>query len=103
MLYIKYKNVYFIGTFIIKTLLTISIIINTFIVLLRIRLQSRILIYIGSISYEIYLVHSFIMTLLIDVQLPSFEWIAMICVITVIFAIILNFIDKKFIYALKKV
>ena len=93
-MYVKYKNVYFIGTFIIKALLTISIIINTFLVLLKIRLQSRILLYIGNISYEIYLLHYYIMNLLMNVNLLSYVWIIMICIITIIAASILKNIDN---------
>lgn len=55
--YLKYKTVYFYGEYLLKIVLGFAIIVLLLLVTIGREYKNRIVIYIGSISYEIYLLH----------------------------------------------
>ena len=101
-LYLKYKEIYMLGTWLLKTILGINLLLLLTILLNNIEINSKILQYIGGISYEMYLIHGIINTLLINVNIPSVLWILLVIILTIISATVLKFIDNKLIKLIKK-
>ena len=100
-IYIKYKTVYLLSTYVLRAILAINIILFLTIIFNKIEIKSKIIRYIGNISYEIYLMHGIVITLLLNVNIPSVIWVLLTLVITIITASILNTIDKKIIEQIK--
>ncbi len=100
-LYIKYKDVYIIGTWILRVALSMNLIVLLSLILNKIKIGNRVQEYIGSISYEIYLMHTIIITLLSPLDVSSGLWIILTILITILSASIINFIDKKIIKLIK--
>lgn len=100
-LYIKCKNLYMIGTWCLKTLLSISLVLLLTFMLNRIKIGNKMLQYIGSISYEIYLLHTTCMTIIYDIRLPSGLWIILAILLTIFIASLVKFIDSKIIKFIK--
>ncbi len=100
-LYLKYKEIYMIGTWLIKTMLGASLVILLVIILNKITIKSALLSYIGNISYEIYLLHNIIINLLINVNIMSALWILLVIMLSILSAMAMNYIDNKIIKRIK--
>ena len=89
LLYLKFKTVVFIGEYLIRAILGIAIITLIFTVTYRLKVGNRISILLGKISYEVYLLHGFIICILslAGDKLSSGWFICMTILITVLIAI----------------
>ena len=101
--YVKYKEIYMIGTYLLRTILGINIILFLTGILNRISIDSVILKGIGNISYEIFLMHEIVIKLLFNINIPSVLWILLVILLTIVSAFIINYIDKKLIKMIKTV
>ena len=102
--YIKYKEVYMIGTWILRTILSMNLILLLIIILNNVIIKSKVLDYIGKISYEIYLMHGLSISILekyLNVNIPSFWWIMLVIILTIIGASIVKAIDSRIIKFIK--
>ena len=93
-LYLKFKNIVLIS-YIVKILLGVSII--SFIICLfrKIKIYNKILLFLGKISFEIYLLHDMIMTKFIWLNVSSGIYIVITLIVTIIAATLMNYIDSK--------
>ena len=101
-LYLKYKEIYMIGTWLLRVVLGLSVISTVYFLLNKIEIEGKIIKYIGNISYEIFLVHTIAMSLIAKVNIPSSFWITLTFIITIVLATILKFIDTKIIKLIRK-
>lgn len=63
-MYLKYKTIFFLGEYLLRAVLGIALILLLFTVMYKIRLGNRINILLGGISYEVYLIHGFVICIL---------------------------------------
>lgn len=68
-LYLKFKNIFIIGDYFVRIILDIAIIILIIQLLKIIKFRNKIINFIGSISYEIYLLHRRIFKILVNLDL----------------------------------
>ena len=102
LLYIKYKDLYILGTWFIRTALGITIISFMTIILNKIEIKNKILKGIGNISYEVYLLHGVIMKIIPKtIGLVSGQYIILVFILTFISAALLKFVDTKIINFIK--
>ena len=102
LLYLRYKDVYMIGTWCLKTILGISIISFMTIILNKIEIKNNILKAIGNISYEVYLLCGIIMrNIFKNVDLISGQYILLVFIVTFISAALLKLLDSKIIHFIK--
>lgn len=102
-LYLKYKEIWLIGEYFIKIILGISIIWFICQVTQKIKINNKILSFLGNISYEVYLLHGLVISLLLKTTINSsdiFIWLTIIG--TILSASILNRLDKAIINKIKK-
>ena len=102
-LYLKYKEIWLIGEYFIKIILGISIIWFVCQVTQKIKINNKILSFLGNISYEVYLLHGLVISLLIKTTINSsdiFIWLTIIG--TILSAFVLNRLDKLIINKIKK-
>ena len=78
--YLKYKAVWFFGQFALKILLGLALIITIFLATYKFRFCNKAALYLGSISYEIYLSHGFV-TGLVSHFMPGYP--SGVCILTV--------------------
>lgn len=97
LLYLKYKECWFWGQYMLKIVLGLSIITVYLLITGKIRLFNPITEFLGKISYETYLAHYFIGSLLIIAfpQLQSGIYIWTIVVVTLLFSYFINKIDRR--------
>lgn len=95
-LYLKYKEVWFYGQYMLKIVLGLSIIVFYFLITIRLRLFNPVTKFLGNISYETYLSHGFIATLLIAIfpGLPSGVFICGAVGITLLFSYLIHQLDR---------
>lgn len=101
-LYLKYKEIWLIGEYFIRILLGVFIIWFIFEVTQKVKINNKILNFLGSISYEIYLLHVLIIRLLDKTTINSsdvFIWLTIIG--TILSAFILNRLDRGIIKIIK--
>ena len=98
--YIKFKNIIIVN-YILKILLGISIISFLICVFKKVKLNNKILNFLGNISFEIYLLHEIIMKFLIDLNISSGCYILTSLLLIIISASIMNYIDTKIIKKIK--
>lgn len=95
--YLKFKNVWFLGEFMLKIVLGASLILTTFISLYGWRLDNRVTRFLGSTSYEIYLAHGYVMSLLIfclpQLQSGVFMWSTLLA--TISFSVVAQIISSR--------
>lgn len=98
-LYLKYKNVFFVGEYILRILLSLSLSALIIQTMCKIKVGNVITEFLGKISYEIYLFQyvSFNILKLININYNSGTYIILAILITVLGAYIVNIIDKKII------
>lgn len=86
--YLKYKDVYFYGEYLLK--ITLGIVIITWMLLLTVKRKygNRISLYLGNISYEVYLSHGMVMSVLASFcpQLSSGMFIFITYLVTILFS-----------------
>ncbi len=102
LLYLKYKEVYLLGTWGLKTILSISLILLLTTILNQIHIESTCLSYLGSITYEIYLMHAIVIHVLRPLEIPSTLWILLVIFICILLGMGIHYIDKKIIKRIKK-
>ena len=93
-IYIKLKNVIILNYFL-KIFLGISIISFLICLLKRVKLNNKILKFLGNISFEVYLLHEIIMRSLMELNIPSGCYIVFSLLLTIILSSIMNCLDKK--------
>lgn len=93
--YLKFKYIWFVGDYILKVILGITIILFLFVFTIYIKIGNKISRYLGKISYEIFLVHIFVINVFnrMNLNISSGIYIILIISITMILASILNIID----------
>lgn len=92
-IYIQYKYIYFWGEYCLRIFLGFTIIIFLFYISSKIKFGNFISLYLGRISYEVYLLHNSVMGILIYCGI-NFSGIFIIC--TVFVTILLSIIINKF-------
>lgn len=85
--YLKYKAVWFVGQFALKIVLGLVMIITLFLATYKLRLCNKAALFLGNISYEIYLSHGFVAGL-VSHYLPGYP--GGMCILTV-FAVTILF------------
>ncbi len=100
-LYLKYKEIYMLGTWMLRTLLALNLILLLIIILNNFEIKSKILSYIGNISYEVYLMHGIVVHLMLNVTIPSTLWIILCIILTILISTVIKFVDTKIINLIK--
>lgn len=95
--YLKYKDIYFWGDYGLKTVLGMIILLFVLCLMVRLNIANKINQFLGSISYEIYLIHAYIYAIIATIfgnMLDSgmFIWLAFI--VTIILALLVNHFSK---------
>ncbi len=91
-LYLKLKPVYFFGNYVVKIVLGFLILLLILELTSRISIGNRVILYIGRISYEVFLCHGIAIKLL-EIFLPWVEsgvFIALVIILTIIIATIIH-------------
>lgn len=94
--YLKCKTIWLFGEYFVRILLGISIIWFVIQITQIIKINNKILNFLGSISYEIYLLHGLVIRLLVNTNINSsdvFIWFTIVG--TILSAFLLNILDKK--------
>ncbi len=101
--YLKYKTVYFYGEYLLKIVLGFAIIVFLLLVTIGREYKNRIVIYIGSISYEIYLLHVIVIGNLMELapNLSSGKFIIITYAVTVIMAALVHWLSKRLVGCLR--
>lgn len=101
--YLKYKTVYFYGEYLLKIILGFVIIVFLLLVTIGREYGNRIIIYLSAISFEVYLIHGFVIGSLeaLAPELSSGKFIILAYAITVIFADVAHRISKIFVRRLR--
>lgn len=101
--YLKCKTVYFYGEYLLKIVLGFTIIVFLLLLTIGREYKNRIVIYIGSISYEIYLLHGIVIVNLVELapNLSSGKFIIITYVVTVIIAALVHWLSKRLVGRLR--
>lgn len=92
-LYLKYKELYFWGGYLVKIALGVALLVCLSLWSRRVNFNNKILLFLGGISYEIYLLHAVVMEMLKDhVNVSSGVFILITVVITIVLAYVINLI-----------
>lgn len=92
-LYLKYKGLYFWGGYMLKIALGISLLVCLSLWSNRTNLNNKVLLFLGGISYEIYLLHAVVMELLKDhIRVSSGAFIIITVAITIVLAYLINLV-----------
>jgi peptidoglycan/LPS O-acetylase OafA/YrhL len=93
--YLKYKYILFAGDYILRIILGISIIILLFTITIHFRIGNTFTKLLGKISYEVFLLHGFVMNVynVLNLRVSSGVYILVVIFGTLVFAAILNKID----------
>lgn len=96
-LYLKYKPVFFVGSYILKVLLGVSLVCMILHLLVRFRINNRLNAFLGRVSYEVYLVHgtAFLVVKSMYSQMNSGVFIIMSLILTVVMAWLIHFVCEK--------
>ena len=97
--YLKTKYIFFFGGYFIKIILGLSILLFMLALNTKLSIENKITLFLGKISYEIYLIHGFIFTLVSRIfkSIESGFYLLLSIIITVLLSIIVNYISKKII------
>lgn len=102
LLYLRFKNVFFLGEYLLKIILGATIIVWILLLSVKRQFGNKISFWLGRISYEVYLLHTVIMLAIIKIMpdLSSGAFIIATYVLTLVFATGINWcssaIVKKF-------
>lgn len=98
-MYLKLKLIYFIGSYVLKIVLGIAILMFILMLTSRIYFGNRIVLFIGRISYEVFLCHGIAIKVL-EILIPGVQsglFIALVLVFTIVVATIVHYI-ANFVY-----
>lgn len=101
-MYLKLKPIYFIGSYVLKIVLGIAILMFILMLTSRIYFGNKIVIYIGRISYEVFLCHGIAIKVL-ETFMPVMQsgvFIALVLVFTIVVATIVHYIANLVYYKL---
>ncbi|MBD5266812.1 MAG: acyltransferase [Bacteroides sp.] len=102
--YLKYKSTYFFGEYLLKIMLGFVILVGMSLWSYRMNFSKKILLFLGGISYEIYLLHVFVLEMLAKhLPMPSGLLITTAIALTVILAYIINLIAKPLVEKARRV
>lgn len=95
--YLKYKTVFFFGDYLLKIILGVAITLIILSVNVKYSLGNKISLYLGEISFEVYLSHSFIfeMMAVLCPRMSSGLYILLTMIITVILSTVAHLITRK--------
>lgn len=101
--YLKFKHVFFWGEYLSKIVLGVAIIYLLFLITSRRQWGNRASFFLGDISYEVYLSHGFIMSLVAKYLhfLSSGEFILTSVTLTIIFSWLIHVVDKRIVQMLR--
>jgi peptidoglycan/LPS O-acetylase OafA/YrhL len=102
--YLKFKPVIFFGDYLLKIALAVTIIMFIISLTVCMKIGNPISMFLGKISYEVYLAHRFVMSSLVCIcpWISSGVFIILTVLFTVIFASIVHAFDKKLILFIRK-
>lgn len=101
--YLKFKSVFFWGEYLLKIVLGIALLACLSLWSYRKNFGKRILLFLGGISYEIYLLHAFIMILLDEHFNISSGWFMIITIAsTIIIAYLINIVARPLVSMVKR-
>lgn len=101
-MYLKFKPMYFTGSYLLKIVLGIAILMFILILISRICIGNEVAHYIGRISYEVFLCHGIAIKLL-EILLPGIQsgvFIALVIGFTIIIAIVIRYFADLVYYKL---
>lgn len=102
-IYLKYKSVFFWGDYCIKLVLGGVLLLFIFQLIRRIQLKNKFILFLGGISYEIYLLHRIIIRLFENSHCFKnsgiYVWASVIC--TCLGAVCINLMSKKIMNSIK--
>ena len=95
--YIKIKHIAFIGDYIVKILLGLSILMFILLLNFRIPVGNAVSRFLGKISYEVYLLHiaAFAILTALPVNIDSGLYVLFSIIITVVLSVIVNFVQSR--------
>ena len=103
--YVKYKPVKFMGDYCLKIFLGFLLLMLILQLIRRIKIGNKVLAFLGSILYDVYLLHGIVFTIRVGVvridNSGAFVWSAVI--ITIIFAVIVKKISVPIIAVFKNI
>ncbi len=104
--YLKFKNVYFFGEYLLRIVLGIAIISVVLLFTYRVQIGNTATRLLGKISYEVFLIHGFVMSVLSVVseqviKLNSGIFIMMTFAFTIAFAYLFNLVNARITKAIK--
>ena len=96
-LYLQYKYVWFTGTYLLRIVLDLSLILLLLATTTRIRIGNPWSRYLGTISYEVFLSHAAVMGLIerTGIALSSGEFVVCTLLGTIVLASVLHFVDAR--------
>lgn len=101
-LYLKFKTVYFWGEYLLKCMLGIAITALVIMIVTHFRLGNRLSVELGKISFEIFLYHGFVISLLNKyTHFSSGVFIFLTVVLTITLAFVMNRLDSIIVKRLK--
>lgn len=102
-LYLKFKTVYFGGEYLLKIILGLSIILWILLLTVKKQFGNKISLWLGRISYEVYLLHTIVMLAIIKVipSLSSGIFILMTYILTMLISTGLNWCSNKIVKMLR--
>ena len=97
LIYLKFKSIYFWGDYCLKIILGEVLLILILCIMVRVDISNRINLFLGRISYEVYLLHGYIFSIVRNVGKDTFNsgiyiWISII--VTIILAFVVNVISN---------
>ena len=102
-LYLKYKGLYFWGGYMLKISLGIALLVCLSLWSNRANLNNKVLLFLGGISYEIYLLHAVVMELLKDhIKVSSGAFIIITIAITIVMAYLINLVGAPLVRKLRR-
>lgn len=103
-LYLKFKTAYFIGDYVLKIILGVVILAFLFCVTSKFKIGNKVSFFLGTISYEVYIVHGAVFKLLeqVDLVMESGVYIYLSIMLTVSLATIIHFASRPMIRMVRK-
>lgn len=104
--YLKFKNVYFFGEYLLRIVLGIAILSVVLLFTYRVQIGNAATRFLGKISYEVFLIHGFVMSVLSVVseqviKLNSGVFIMLTFAFSIVFAYLFNLVNTRITKAIK--
>lgn len=103
--YLKYKMIYFWGAYLMKIVLGFALLLLLLTATSKLKFDDVISNWLGSISYEVYLIHRMIlafMALLLPLSLNSGAYVFIVVFVTLLLSTGIHAIDKPIVKSLRK-